>query len=141
MVPVRDKVMAVLHLVVVTLYLPWLAMHALVLLALGQVALFRASASALALSLALHGAAALGLVVAAVGLFRGAWWGRTFSLLYAVLAAGAALLLWLTGARLWFVLLLLAYPFAVAWVFLRPEVPAPGARGLPTGPGAGPRDP
>lgn len=126
--------MAVLHLLVALLYLPWLVLHLLVLLALGQVDGFHAGAPVIGLSLALHGAAWLCLVVAAVGHLRGVRGLRTWNLLYAILATGAALLLWLTGARLWFVLLLLAYPFVVAFLVLRPEVPS-----SPSGSAPGPR--
>lgn len=122
--------MAILHLTMAVLYLPWIAMHALVLLAVGQVGALGAGGAVLALSLALHILAVLGLGVAAVGLLRQVPWGRIASLLYAVPAMGAALLLWMTGARAWFVALLLLYPLVVLVVFGgrrgHPEARPPG---------------
>jgi hypothetical protein len=123
---VRDTVMAALHLIMAALHLPWLALHAVLLLAMGEVGFVKAGAPAIALSMALHGAAFACLILAAIGLLRGAHLGRTFSLLYSVLGTGGALLLWLAGARLWFVMLLVAYPLMSAYVFIRPALDSRG---------------
>lgn len=117
--PARDTVMAILHLVVAMIYLPWIALHALVLLAVSSVDLLHAGVPLLVLSLVLHLSAAVCLVAAAVLLLRGGPRARSASLAYAVLGTGGATLLWLAGARFWLVLVLLAYPFATARVFLR----------------------
>lgn len=134
----REPVMAVLHLVLAVLYLPWIAMHGLVLFAATQVGGLSAGVPVLALSFGLHLLAVVALGVAAAGLLRRRPSGRTWSLLYALFATAGALLLWLTGARVWFATLLLLYPMIVLYLYLRPPEPTRATGNGSPGGGRGP---